>query len=625
MVLKRECVEIDRVVTSPALVYGCSMAVKNPGPLARATQALERRDFGTAEKIALDVLAREENPDALHLLAHARQKQNRADEALALIQRSLAVRPGHAGALLHLGKVLAQLDRDAEAVRALEDALLWDQSLADAWYELGQAQHRLGDFAGAENSFRKLLALEPRYLLGKLALGLVLRDRGQAGQAESLLVEGLVESGEALLKAGFAYNLALLQSDQGRKDAALSNFTLVSKLDPGCGAAELARAGILEEMQRPDEALALLEETIRREPLNEAIHAAYNDLLYRHGRDADFLKSYDRAPPASPLQMGKANFLLKTGRLDEAHALYAAIAAREPANLNAILGAAAALKQLGRQAEAFTALEGALARHPQSAALYHQFAATALAAREPERAAALAEQALSLAPLDQYGLALQGSAWRMLGDERDEILNSYDALIAVFDLEAPDGFSTMGEFNDELGALLNQLNPVTRAPLNQTLRGGSQTSGHLFDARHDLVEKLRARIAEALERYIGDIKPDARHPFRSRRGKGFRVAGSWSSLLRNSGYHVNHVHPEGWISSCYYVGVPQVVKSETEKQGWIKFGEPSFDTGLSPRRAIQPVSGRLVLFPSYMWHGTIPFHDASPRVTIAFDAVPRAQ
>jgi hypothetical protein len=40
------------------------------------------------------------------------------------------------------------------------------------------------------------------------------------------------------------------------------------------------------------------------------------------------------------------------------------------------------------------------------------------------------------------------------------------------------------------------------------------------------------------------------------------------------------------------------------------------------RRAIQPVTGRLVLFPSYMWHGTVPFHDKSARTTIAFDVVP---
>ena len=80
----------------------------------------------------------------------------------------------------------------------------------------------------------------------------------------------------------------------------------------------------------------------------------------------------------------------------------------------------------------------------------------------------------------------------------------------------------------------------------------------------------------------------------------------------------------GWISSCYYVAVPDAAKDESARQGWIKFGEPSFDVALKNpvRRAIQPVPGRLVLFPSYMWHGTIPFRDAAARTTIAFDVVP---
>jgi hypothetical protein len=133
---------------------------------------------------------------------------------------------------------------------------------------------------------------------------------------------------------------------------------------------------------------------------------------------------------------------------------------------------------------------------------------------------------------------------------------------------------------------------------------------------------LKARIAEAMEQYIAKMRSDARHPFLGRRGKGFRTTGSWSSRLSDCGYHVNHVHPDGWISSCYYVSVPPAAENEETKQGWIKFGEPSFDIGLGPRRAVRPVPGRLVLFPSYMWHGTNPFHDSSPRLTIAFDAVP---
>jgi tetratricopeptide (TPR) repeat protein len=505
-----------------------------------------------------------------------------------------------------------------------DEAMPREPELEEAWYELGETQRRLGDLAGAEISLRKLLALRPKHALGKLALGLTLKDAGDIAAAESLFAEGLAEADAPLVKAAFAYNLALVQYDQGHKDAALANFALVSRLDPGRGAAELVQAEILEETRRQEEALLLLKKAIGRNPLNAAFHAAYNDLLHRHGRDADFLKSYDRAPPVAPLQLGKADFLLKTGRGEQAYALYAAVAAREPENLNAVLGMAAALNQLGRQSEALARLEQALVRHPANIPLHHQLAFTALGVRDPGRAAAVAEKALALAPLDQYSLALQGSAWRMLGDERDEILNAYDELIAVFDLEAPDGFSTMTAFNFELGKWLKQLHPMTRAPLNQTLRGGTQTQGHLFAAGNVLMEKFKARIAEAMEEYTAGLKPDARHPFRARRGRGLRVTGSWSSCLANSGYHVNHVHPEGWISSCYYVDVPPAVADEAEKQGWIKFGEPSVNVGLLPRRSIQPAPGRLVLFPSYMWHGTNPFHDTCARLTVAFDAVPRS-
>jgi predicted 2-oxoglutarate/Fe(II)-dependent dioxygenase YbiX len=37
---------------------------------------------------------------------------------------------------------------------------------------------------------------------------------------------------------------------------------------------------------------------------------------------------------------------------------------------------------------------------------------------------------------------------------------------------------------------------------------------------------------------------------------------------------------------------------------------------------IAPVAGQLVLFPSYVWHGTVPIV-AGERLNIAFDVVPR--
>ncbi len=56
--------------------------------------------------------------------------------------------------------------------------------------------------------------------------------------------------------------------------------------------------------------------------------------------------------------------------------------------------------------------------------------------------------------------------------------------------------------------------------------------------------------------------------------------------------------------------------------GWLVIGEPPecLNTGLAPLQMIEPKVGRLVLFPSFMWHGTRPF-PRGERMTLAFDTL----
>jgi hypothetical protein len=56
----------------------------------------------------------------------------------------------------------------------------------------------------------------------------------------------------------------------------------------------------------------------------------------------------------------------------------------------------------------------------------------------------------------------------------------------------------------------------------------------------------------------------------------------------------------------------------------LSFGAPGILTPPSLRAelSVRPEVGLLVLFPSYFWHGTLPFHSEQPRLTVAFDAVP---
>jgi tetratricopeptide (TPR) repeat protein len=411
---------------------------------------------------------------------------------------------------------------------------------------------------------------------------------------------------------------------QRKDEEALAACDEAQKLDPRVPDLALHRSEALENLRRPDEALAVLRDHLTRNPTDQAAHHIYNHLLYRLGRKEEFLKSYDRAPQSRPLLLEKAFFLALEKRDAEAHAIYSAMLARDPGDPIAGIGAAGALSMMKRHDEAGVAYDALLARHGGSVDLYRRAAEPALLRGDPGKAAWLCEQALALEPGEGSCLALLSIASRMLEDGRDENINRYDTLIRTFDLEPPDGFSDMAGFNAALNAALDRLHPETHEFLGQSLRGGTQTPDNLFGAGHALVEKLRTRIDQAVARYIADLEEDATHPFLSRRTRNFRYAGSWSSRLRDRGFHVNHLHPMGWISSCYYVAVPDAVKDETARQGWIKFGEPSFEAALKDpiRHAIQPAAGRLVLFPSYIWHGTIPFHDARARTTIAFDAVP---
>ncbi|MEO7635690.1 MAG: putative 2OG-Fe(II) oxygenase, partial [Sphingomicrobium sp.] len=96
-------------------------------------------------------------------------------------------------------------------------------------------------------------------------------------------------------------------------------------------------------------------------------------------------------------------------------------------------------------------------------------------------------------------------------------------------------------------------------------------------------------------------------------------SGSWSVRLGHGGFHANHVHPAGWISSALYVALPHDLGRE--EAGYLTLGDPrapEFEVEMPPIRTVEPRPGRLVLFPSYTFHGTRPFGEGE-RLTVAFD------
>jgi tetratricopeptide (TPR) repeat protein len=597
--------------------------------VALAWQFLQAGKLAAADEMVRPLLAGGISDELLPLVGAIRMQQGRFSEAAPLFERARALNPREVRfAFLH-GTALAGMNQFEPAVSAFQAAMKLEPNIPDIYLALGQAQRKLEQFEEAQSTYRKLLRIQPNSADGYMALSSVLAETGQFAQAEAPLRRALQYARDPKVQAAIHNNLAIVLENQARHAEALESLERTQALTPELPGLGQRRINTLFQLKRFEECLQLYKELLNSNPNDTGIHRAYNSLLYRLGRTDEYLTSYDRAPQTREILLAKAGMLGLQKRGAEMAEICSTLLARDPLDSMAAAGWANSLALMGRHAEAVAAFEAVISRSRADPALLCSAAGAALLAADPQKAEHFCRAGLRLRPYDQACLAFLGTAWRLQNDAQkdaqDETLNGYDSLIRVFDLDPPDGFSSMEDFNAELGAYLERLHPKTDAYLEQSLRGGTQTEGTIFGAGHVLVEKLKVRIEEAIATYVGGLPADDGHPMLARRSHDVRFAGAWSSLLRDQGFHVNHLHPDGWISSCYYVTVPEETKDSEARHGWIKFGEPELNVPLKNpvRRAVQPIPGRLVLFPSYMWHGTIPFHSVSARTTIAFDAVPQ--
>ncbi len=517
--------------------------------------------------------------------------------------------------------------RIADALACLRAALAITPQMLEARFNLAILLHEIGDLSGAEQAYRAVLNDHPAFAPALQGLSGVLLAMDRPGEATPYLRQMLAlannSSAVSMVESALGDALKL----QGKLDEALAYHQRAAARAPDMTDLHAGQGEILEQMGRSDDAIRLYRDRLMRDPSDIAVHARLNALLFRLGREEEFLASFEdaarRLPRSVALLNAKADFLLLAGRLRDAEETFLRARAMDPHDLAAAMGHATALSRRRQFGAAIAAFEKAATLSPQNHEIPSRLAATLLQAGEPARAEALTMKTLSLRPHDQQALSLLSLALRVQDDSRDEALSGHGTFIRVFDLEPPDGFSDMASFNAALEDYLDRFQDDRREHLNQTLRGGTRASLRPFGAGHELAELLKPRIDETIGRYIAGMKDLGDHPFTGRRRDGFAYAGSWSSRITDRGYHLNHIHSGGWISSAYYVAVPEPFGDDPQA-GHLKFGEPPWDIGLKNPvlRTVQPLPGRLVLFPSYMWHGTVPFQGPQSRTTIAFDLVP---
>lgn len=157
-------------------------------------------------------------------------------------------------------------------------------------------------------------------------------------------------------------------------------------------------------------------------------------------------------------------------------------------------------------------------------------------------------------------------------------------------------------------------------------RGGGHT-GSLLENPTPVLQATERMIRREVDHYISSLPHDTYPAFLSLTPRQYYI-NLWAVVIEETGYQIPHLHSSGWLSGVFYLQVPSSIRADDARHaGWIEFGQPGYDlpySGQYQLKKIFPEPGKLMLFPSYVFHRTIPTIGKDRRISVAFDIVPYA-
>jgi Flp pilus assembly protein TadD len=590
--------------------------------LANASrELLNAGDAVGAERVLSPVFNQlRSDPSALHLMGLIKRAQNQLEAAERHFRSAIAYSLSEGGYYNDLGVVLQAQGKYDEAKRVFRAALALSPKAATARVNLVGCLMAAGELAEAEREARAYIAAEP----GAESWTLL----GQVQRAQERHEDALTSAQTALKYApklrGVRYNYATALDRLGRSKEALDIYEKLARQELDSAELTLNFARALYADGRKKDAEAVAERGVELWPGATALHAVLARMRWLRGEGENCTAVTEAAIAKRPrdlsLRLACADALHRGKHHQKALAVLdeaIKLAPDAPALLTAM---AIVLDELDRPLDALRVLRRAAEMSPDPRTGRRNLLTTLLRAGQPEEALKIARELGAEDPHEQFLIAVECTAMRMLGDPDYQRYCDYERLVRTYQISPPKGFFTAEEFNATVSDLLRAQHRTNSHPLDQNLHNGTQTGRSMLTLEDVNVKAFMVAVDGAVRDYIKGLNKDdlaAR-----RRGKHYRYGSLWSTRLTQEGYLPNHVHDRGWISSAYYAAILPAERPKDPRNGWLKFGEPNRPpAGCGPEKLIEPRTGLLVLFPSYMWHGTIPF-EGSERLSAAFDVQP---
>ena len=392
--------------------------------------------------------------------------------------------------------------------------------------------------------------------------------------------------------------LAISHHNAGRTVEAERLYREVLRQWPGHPVAATLLARLALRAGQFLEARSLLETAIAGAPDYAQGHATLAECLESVGEAAEAERSHRRALVLSP---GQAASLISLGN---------------------------AAQQADDNHCASLLYRRALTIQPGSIPAANNLASASLKRADPMAAMTATDRVLRRDPGHVRATAYRTVALRALGrGEEADALIGLGSLVQPLQLDVGREYRDIAAFNTALIEALETHPNLSKDwdPTQRAIRGGAIVP-RLMAHDAPVLLAFERHLRTAIDKAIFALPDDPTHPFLSRKPRAYDLD-VWANFLGRSDHQSAHIHNLGWMSGVYYVAVPELEPDEDPRAGWIEFNRPGYGIpdlgGEAGIEAIQPSPGMAIVFPSYVWHGTIPFRGAGQRISIAFDLHPK--
>lgn len=503
------------------------------------------------------------------------------------IEKLLAIEPSNIEAFKLKVDVLIDTGREQQAYAMLQNNISKINSNYNLLSRYGSVASAVKDYATAINAYNKALEIKPNSLVVRHNLGLAYRLYGDSKSAIKHYHTAL-ELGKPSYQ--LMHNMGNAHSDIGELSESIYYYQKALALNFAYLETHINLNDVIWETGNKHNYLISLVEAIRLYPDEPAF-------LYEYARRLFRLSEFDRMKQALSKKTSKF------GSFSEFKYLLAKIEFNVGDKTVALLEFERLSKAKDLSFEDRLDICEMLIKEGNIELAEESIQQILLS--EPSNIAALSYWALCL---------------RYREDPREQKLNDYNNLVQEFTLFDP---NVELDFYRDLVSSLNDMHSANEQPINQTLMNGTQTRGLLFSSDIAAIKELKERIEKCIRDYIENAKSLESPWLQLPVFEKLHFVGSWSVKLKKGGFHSNHFHPMGRLSSVVYIDLPNCVDGPSKNEGYLKFGEPNFSGAFSfePKRYLRPEIGKLILFPSYFWHGTVPFDDEKHRLTVAFDVI----